>query len=156
MTYARKVKIVSYLLPLIIVAFFAKVGTNATHSLFAQTPPTDQIALTLPQSQYKVGQDVIATLANSSATDVYVVNNCPNEPLTVYRQENNTWVAIFESANSSKCVGEPSDYKIPAEHSVRVDYKYWPTLFSKPGTYRIHANIEPSSQGPTIDFTVIN
>jgi hypothetical protein len=155
MTYTTKFRIINYLLPVLVVLFFAKVGISATHELFAQTPPTNLVTMSLPQTQYTVGQDVIATLSNTSNKNVFVINNCPDEPLDVSKLVNGAWTTIYQSTNVSKCAGEPSDYEIPANRSVPVDYRYWQTMFDQAGTYRIHAAIEPSTQGPTIDFTVI-
>jgi hypothetical protein len=154
MTYYKKVKIINYVLPLLIVIIFAKLGVQSTRSLFAQTPPSSAISMSTPQSAYLVGQDITVMLSNLSDSDAYVVNNCPGNPLSVQRRENNSWVAVQENAPISKCVNEPVDYKIPSDSSIRIDYKFWPELFVHPDTYRIHADIEPSATGPTIEFVV--
>jgi hypothetical protein len=156
LSYATKVKLISYVLPLVIIAACVSVGLHGTHSLFAEAPPATGISIDVSQAQYKVGQDVVVTLSNTSSTNVYINNNCPNEPLAVYRLENNTWVGVQAAASSAKCVGEPQNYEIPVDHSARFNYHYWPNLFSQPGRYRIVANIELFSEGPSVDFNVVD
>lgn len=154
MTYAAKVRIVNYALPVLIIAAFASYGLRNTRNLFAQTPAAADIYLHLPQTNYTLGQDVVVTLLNDTGKNVYVANHCPGEPFDVYRRGHNAWVAIHASTSVAKCAGEPADYEIPAHSSVGVDYKSWPTLFDRPGTYRIQADIESYQQGPSVQFTV--
>lgn len=154
LSYARKVKLISYLVPIAIIIPSAYIGYRATHYIFAANPPASGIELGVNQPSYSVGQDVIVTISNATKNNVYIVNNCPSEPLSVYRLENNNWVALNVATSTAKCVGEPVDYEIPAEHSIKTDYRYWPTLFNQPGEYRIVANIEFFSRGPSVEFNV--
>jgi hypothetical protein len=155
MTYPAKVRIVNYAVPLLIFGLFAKVGYRSTRALFAESAPTTGISISSEQLQYVVGQEVSVLLSNSTTTKAYVVNNCPDEPLAVYRLENNKWVSIHIGTDASKCAGEPSDYEIPPSRSVKLSYQYWPNLFQQVGEYRIQANIEPSSEGPSTTFRIV-
>jgi hypothetical protein len=157
LTYASKFKIVTYAIPVVVVGFFAVAGSRATRALFAQTPSTNGINISLPKTQYHVGETVVATVSNASNASVYVVNNCPDAPLVVSRRIGSVWTVVAgKAADGSKCVGEPRDYKIPANQSVPISYKYWPSLFAQPGTYRIKAPIEPTQQGPVVKLTVVD
>lgn len=154
-SYSAKVKIVSYGLPVLVMGVFAAFGTHATRSLFAQSPSAaSAIQLSLSQSSYTIGQDVSVMVSNLSDTATYVVNNCPEESLDVSRLEGAAWTPLQDHTDVSKCIGEPSEYEIPAHSSIKVDYKFWPELFNVPGEYRIHADIEPSTSGPTVEFSV--
>lgn len=154
MTYKSKYRMVNLALPLLVMGAFGLVGMHATHHMFASALPTPTLELAMSKTQYKTGEPVMVTLANPSTEDAYVMNNCPNEPLSVSRESSSGWIAVHATAPISKCGGEPRDYKIPANSSVRVRYNDWQSLFLDPGTYRIHANIEPGQQGPTVQFTV--
>jgi hypothetical protein len=155
LSYAKKAKIAKYLMPLLIVVPCVLLGYNATHNIFAATPPATGIGIIIDQTQYTVGQDVTVTLSNATPNSVFVLNNCPGEPLTVYKLENNNWVQIHASTDASKCAGEPHDYQIPANSSIKTDYRYWPGLFAQPGHYRVVANVEDFTQWPSADFTVV-
>jgi hypothetical protein len=122
--------------------------------MFAQSLPTPTLELTMSKDQYHVDEPVVATLSNLSAVNANVMNNCPNEPLSVSRLTSAGWVPVHAAAPITKCAGEPRDYMIPANRSVRVHYDDWQSLFIVTGTYRIHADVEPSQQGPTVQFTV--
>jgi hypothetical protein len=155
MKYATRFKVVNYALPLLVIGLFAKIGLSETHSLFAQTPPSAKISIILTEKQYRVGQDVEAIVSNISNDNVYIINKCPESPLTVSKLVNGEWQPIVQSTDVSKCAGEPTDFEIPADRSIGVDYKYWPNLFSQPGTYQIHASIEPATVGASVTFSIV-
>lgn len=155
LSYATKAKITKYVLPIVVIVPFVFLGYNATHNIFADSPAAIGISVNTSQNQYKVGQTIEITLSNATSANVYVTNNCPNEPLKVYRLENNQWMNIHSTADSSKCDGEPRDYMIPANRSIKADYHYWPDLFAQPGRYRIVANLESFSDWPSTEFSVI-
>jgi len=154
MKYATRVRIISYALPVVIVALFAKFGAQDIHTIFAQTPPANAVSLSLPQHSYTVGEHVVVTLSNTSGSALHVANHCPNEPLSVYRLEHGTWKALHATAPVSKCVGEPSDYTLPAHSSLPVNYAPWQSLFDQPGTYCIYATAGLSAHGSMVRFTV--
>ena len=81
-------------------------GYIATSGSFASSVPTDTIQLTLSKAQYKVGEEVSFTLTNTGEEAVYVGNNCPNEPLSVYRFADNDWVRIHDERDASDCAGQ--------------------------------------------------
>jgi len=155
MTYATKVRITKYTLPVIVVLVFGVMGYSPTRNLFAQSSSVAiGISMASDHNTYTIGQDVALTLSNASKQNVYVVNRCPSEPLMVYRQVGTTWVNIVATTNASKCIGEPHDYKIAANTSLKINYNYWPNLFDTAGTYRIIAPIESFDVGPSVTFTV--
>lgn len=155
MTYAAKAKLVTYALPLVVILLCVFAGYSATHSLLVKSSSTPVgVSMALGQTEYTVGQDVTLTLSNASKTAIYVVNRCPSDPLMVYRKKANTWVSVVATTNTSRCVGEPYDYKIAANTSKKINYCYWPGLFKTAGTYRIVAPIESFGGGPTVTFTV--
>ncbi len=154
MNYATKVRLISYMLPVVIILLFVKFGAHSIHRLFAQTPPAKAIALSVPQGSYTVGENITAKLSNTSESSLQVANHCPGEPLNVYRLENSKWTAIHATAPMSKCTGEPAVYILPAHSSIPINYAPWPSLFDRPGTYRIYATAGSSTQGSMVEFTV--
>ncbi|HEY4161009.1 MAG TPA: hypothetical protein VGM08_03020 [Candidatus Saccharimonadales bacterium] len=122
--------------------------------LFGQTPPADAVSLNLPRHSYTVGEPVVVTLSNTSGNVLHVANHCPNEPLSVYRVENGGWKALHTTAPAAKCIGEPSDYILPAHSSLSINYAPWQGLFSQPGTYCIYATTGPAAHGSMVKFTV--
>jgi len=154
MRYITKVRIIRAALPVAAVVCSAFLGYDATHSLFAQTPPPTNITMVANQNVYAAGQDVTVYIKNASSKSIFILNKCPSEPLAVYRQERGAWVQIHAAADSAKCAGAPRDYGIAVGHAVPVDYGAWPSLFAQPGTYRIVAPIESYDGGPTVSFTV--
>jgi hypothetical protein len=143
-------------MPLTVMVFSVLVGYYITHAIFAAAPVAKGISISTDQLQYNVGQNVIVTLSNTNSQNAYVKNNCPDVPLAVYRLQGGKWVGLHKLASVTKCQGEPSSYKIPAGRSIKTDYSYWPDLFSQPGEYKIVANIENYSNGPTAEFQVIS
>lgn len=154
LSYAAKARLTSLTVMLLIVGGFAVLGFHYIQTMFALTPAPEGITVFTEKTAYRIGETVTVTVANATKSDVYVANNCPNAPLTVYRQNGPDWQKLDIAADKSKCIGEPQAYVIPAEHSVKVGYKYWPGLFAQPGTYRIAAIIGGYSTGPTATFTV--
>jgi hypothetical protein len=152
--YKTKYKLVNVGMLVLMFSVFGVIGLDATHNMFAQTLPPPTLELSLPKERYQVGESVAVILSNTSAENAYVMNNCPHEPLSVTRLTTAGWVAIQDDISVDQCAGEARDYEIPANRSVRVSYDKWQEAFSIPGTYRIHAAVEPSQQGPTVQFTV--
>lgn len=155
-TYATKARLISMSLPIAVVLGFVLVGYHNTRSLFALSNAPAGVSLYVDQAQYHVGDDISVTIANASSTPISITNNCPNQPLAVYREENGAWVSLSAAASITKCTGEPRNYTIPADRSLSTDYQYWPTLFNQPGHYRIVAPIDSYSSGPSVSFTILS
>ena len=129
------------------------VGYQASTYLFAETT-TGKMELTVEQPVYNRGEPVRFTLHNHSSSPVYVINNCPGEPLEVYRQQAGQWQRIHERANDAKCQGAPRQYPIAAQSRVSATYNFWPGLFDEAGRYRIVAPVEPTGDRPVAEFEV--
>jgi hypothetical protein len=139
------------------VAFVALiiVGYQLLKSSSPESLDQSGVGLTTSKPQYAIGENIKYTIVNSTKAPVYVANNCPGEPLQVYRMENGRWSRLHSSVDKSKCVNENRTYEIAAESQVSSTYRYWLNLFSIPGQYRLTAPIEGSEYSPTVIFTVI-
>jgi hypothetical protein len=156
LTYDAKVRLVKYLLPLVVIIPCALVGAHSAGILFAETPTPSGFSVTVSQPVYHVSQVVTVTLTNTSAVNEFIVNNCPHEPLAVYRLTNNRWQRITATTTLTTCVGQPSTYELPAGSNITTDYRHWPSLFSQPGDYRIVFTPEFYTHGVSTQFKVVS
>jgi uncharacterized membrane protein len=122
----------------------------ATHTI-----PVGDVQLSVPYSKYLVGESVTFTLHNGFNSTIYVINNCPDEPLEVFRQENNTWVRIHDKAAIGDCSSNERQIAVTANSSISGTYEAWKNLFSTPGKYRIVAYVEYYNALPYEDFEII-
>lgn len=117
--------------------------------------PSGAIQLVIPYKEYLVGEPITFTLKNNYNSAIYVTNNCPSEPLAVYRYENNKWVRLHELTDVKNCPTGSRQVKVPAGGEQSGSYANWPTLFSQPGKYRVVAYVDYFDVAPYQDFEVI-
>lgn len=121
-----------------------------THTL-----PVGTINVNVSQSQYIVGEPVIFTIQNNLNTSIYATNECPTEPLDVYKLVNQKWQRVSDTTDVQSCQNEPRQITTPANSSVTGSFAAWPKLFDSPGTYRLVAVINNYTGLPYIDFNLI-
>ncbi|MEO8105202.1 MAG: hypothetical protein ABI602_02595 [Candidatus Saccharibacteria bacterium] len=121
-----------------------------THTL-----PVGTIQLSVSQVHYVVGEPVVFTITNKLNTSVYATNECPTEPLDVYKLVNQKWVRQIDSTDVQSCQDEQRQVATPADSSVTGSFASWPQLFNSPGTYRIVAVINNYNGLPYVDFNVV-
>lgn len=138
------------LLGLLMYGFYQLVSHIQMRSL-----PAGQIQLSVPYSKYLVGEPITFTIKNNYNSSIYLSNDCPAEPLRVYRQENNLWVRIHDTASISDCPTENRQIEVPANSSVNGSFAPWHNLFNTPGKYRIVAYVEYYDALPYQDFEVV-
>jgi hypothetical protein len=120
-----------------------------------QLPP-GHIELLISKTEYQVGEPIEFTVINHFPTTVYVRNHCPEEPLNVYRWENERWVELHDKAlDRSSCYTQERNVAIPPEGSVQYNFSAWPNLFKDPGVYRIALEIDHYSSVPFQDFVIL-
>lgn len=117
--------------------------------------PNGNVSLSSTYSKYIVGEDISVNINNDFNSTIYFDNNCPDEPLDVYRLENTTWVRIHAKADENKCQQNTNKEGIPPNEARDVSFAAWPDLFSEPGKYRVVAYVEYYDQLPFTDFEVI-
>jgi hypothetical protein len=139
------------LVALFVVAMLRDLGSHIrTRSL-----PTGSIVLSTNYSTYLVGDPVAFTVTNNYNSAVYITNNCPAEPLEVYRLEGSTWVHIHDTIDQKECPTTERQVRIPARSNVTGDFSGWKKLFEKPGKYRVVAYVDYYNSLPHSDFEVI-
>lgn len=117
--------------------------------------PTGSIELTTKYKQYLLGEEITFKIHNNFNSAIYVENNCPAEPLDVYRYEGKKWVRQHDKASNKVCKKSDRKVSIPANGSQEYSFSNWPNLFNKPGLYRIVAYVDYYNQLPYQDFEVI-
>lgn len=117
--------------------------------------PVGTVELKIPYNKYLVGETISFAVTNNYNSAISVANNCPEEPLAVYKLQNKKWVRIHDKAKAKDCKDKSRFIDIPAGKTVQSNFKSWPKLFSKPGKYRVAVFIEYFNTVAYQDFEVI-
>lgn len=117
--------------------------------------PAGSVQLSIPYKTYLVGEPITFTLVNNYNGTIYVDNECPNEPLAVYRKEKSKWVRIHAETTDDKCHESDRQIRVAAGGQQSGSYANWPDLFKEPGQYRVVAYVEYFDIAPYQDFEVI-
>lgn len=117
--------------------------------------PSGQLQITTSAAKYTAGNTIHYTLKNNLVSPITIVSHCPQEPLHVYQWENNQWVRIHDTANTTICSKYPKQLTVPPNGSIHASYADWPNLFKKPGIYRIVAFADNYPELPYADFQVV-
>ncbi|MFA5003832.1 MAG: hypothetical protein WC498_00970 [Candidatus Saccharimonadales bacterium] len=117
--------------------------------------PVGGIVLGTTYSQYLLGDPVSFSVTNNYNSKIYITNQCPGEPLAVYRQTNGTWVRLHGTANAEDCQDEQRQVGIPSNSKVTLSLAPWHSLFNQAGKYRLVAIIDGYSSLPYVDFEVV-
>ena len=119
--------------------------------------PSGHVELSVSSGQYQPGETIYFTIKNNFPTKIYITNNCPSEPLNVYRWSGTRWDQIHDTAPSaeSECYTQPRRVLIEAGKTVTYSFKDWPNLLSKPGVYRLVLVIDHYDQLPFVDFKIL-
>ncbi len=135
----------------------AGIGFQLNSSLFAETTLQGDIRLTTDKAVYHTGDTVRFTITNDTPATISVANNCPAEPLEVYRQVDGQWQRIHDKVDyDSKCDGEPRQYSIkPNGGSASATYVYWDNLFTTAGKYKLVAPLQGVENRPETEFNVV-
>lgn len=100
----------------------------------------DAIEIVLSKEQYKIGEEIYFGILNNSDRVLKVENECPKEPLEIYKLAKGVWRHI-KSAAKIKC----SQKNIALEPGELKGSSFLPwqnILFSSPGTYKIVVEAE--------------
>ncbi len=138
----------------IVFAALSLVGYQLINLSSAQSLDQGSVQLTTSKQQYAMNENIKFTLSNQTANTVTVLNNCPNEPLEVYRLESGQWTRLHQSTYASKCLKAPRSYEIAPNARVSATYRYWQELFSVPGQYRLTAPLDGYDSKPSVEFVV--
>lgn len=102
--------------------------------------PRDAVEIVLSKEQYKVGEEIYFGILNNSDRVLEIENECPGEPLEIYKLINGAWQHIKGEAEV-KC----SQKHIAVEPGELKGSSFLPwqnILFNSPGTYKIVVEVE--------------
>lgn len=118
--------------------------------------PSGEVGLSVSKTQYQLGETIEFNVTNHFPVPIFVINNCPKEPLDVYQWKNETWIQLHDVAKEeSECYSQERNVEIPSEGTRGYNFNDWPNLFNKPGVYRIATKIEHSNDIPFQDFVIL-
>ena len=131
--------------------------TNLYNSHSQDRLPSGHIELSVSQERYQLGDSIEFTVSNHFPTTIFVSNQCPEEPLYVYRWTENRWVQIHDIVKSrdSECYKQPRRVPVPANAELTYNFDDWPDLFASPGVYRIVMVVDHYDELPFQDFVVL-
>lgn len=118
-------------------------GYMATRMMLAEPLPAyPNATLTLAQQRYEEGEVVQFVLANNEGRALRLDNDCPGEPLSVYRLYGQEWRAVSTYSSTIACDTTQTAIVVEPGARMSMSYEHWSDLFSEPGTYRIVARFQ--------------
>ena len=94
------------------------------------------ISFLTDDNEYSRRQTVSATIINNTSDTITIPNECPNEPLSVYRYQNNEWVQ--KSSSPTIDCKNAIEVNIATEQEYQFTYDNWNReLFAEMGRFRI-------------------
>ncbi len=135
----------------------ASAGVSLYHKYDQNQLPGGSIEFNISKTKYQLKEPVEFTVINHFPTTIYVTNQCPGEPLNVYRWQNNEWIQIHDNAKaeSASCSVQNRDVGILPEQTRTYNFNDWPNLFAMPGTYRVALSVNYSSELLFQDFNIL-
>lgn len=140
---------------LLLIGGTVALGENLYERHSQDVLPEGNIELLVSKTKYQVGETVEFTVVNHFPTTIYVTNQCPGEPLNVYRWENKKWTQVHDTDKDGVCSDQERNVGIMPEGSRGYNFKDWPNLFKEPGVYRIAMVVQHSDDVFFQDFTVL-
>ena len=142
---------------ILLIAGFVKLGLHFYREHDEDQFPPGSISLEASKDRYKPGEAISFVIRNQFPNTIYVTNNCPEEPLNVYRWDNNKWGQIHATAKdkNSNCYKQPRHIAIKPNSTRKYDFEDWPTLFEEPGVYRLAMEIDHSDEIVFDDFVIL-
>ncbi|MFC1810185.1 YidC/Oxa1 family membrane protein insertase [Patescibacteria group bacterium] len=130
-------------------------GCSGNTDLEANLAGND-IGIAVLNSEYNQGDLVSLKLKNNTSGAVEIENDCPREPLDVFRYQNGEWVQLESSPKITCNTTDP--FVIQPQEELNLDYKSWNySLFHEIGRYKIEVNAVIDGEQATFEsneFTV--
>ncbi|MDD4351431.1 MAG: YidC/Oxa1 family membrane protein insertase [Candidatus Gracilibacteria bacterium] len=133
--------LIVFAIVLLINSFFASKNQEEVN----QNPSFE---FTSSKSIYHPGDKVVLTLVNNSGQTVTLTEDCPAEPLDVYRKEGAEWKLLAAEAeeNGLFACSELAQMEVLNGTSLVFNYAPWnQQLFSDQGEYKVEAVLETTS-----------
>lgn len=101
----------------------------------------DAVEIILSKAQYKVGEEIFFGILNKTDKELEIENECPREPLDIYKLDSGHWKKIVSEAEID-CVGSRDIALEPGELRGASFLPWQKILFSESGTYKIEVKVE--------------
>lgn len=136
---------------------FVYVGMKVYNEHNEDNLPSGHIVLSVGKEKYQLKDKITFQIENNFPNTIYVINNCPEEPLNVYKWVDNNWKQIHDTAKdkNSNCYKQPRRIAIGARSSIKYDFEDWPNLFKEPGVYRLVMKLDHYDDLPYRDFVIL-
>lgn len=96
----------------------------------------NDIGIAVLNSEYKQGDLVSLKLKNNTSAPIEIENDCPREPLDVFRYQNGEWIQLESSPKITCNTTDP--FVIQPQEELDLNYKSWNhSLFHVIGRYKI-------------------
>jgi len=128
---------------------------NFVMNLFIDSPQeieakTDTIVFETTKQEYSRLKPITVKIENYTENAIKIKNDCPSEPLSVYKKEKNDW--IQKTASPKVECTDTSDITIEAGEKTTIAYNSWNhALFSEMGTFKIKFDTEIDGEIKTIE-----
>ena len=114
-------------------------GCNSSGNLDANLVGND-LGIAVLNSEYHMDDLVTVKLRNNTEKEIQIENDCPREPLNVYRYLNGDWIAL-EAKPNIEC-SYTDNFVIQPGEEMNIEYTSWNhALFHEIGRYKIGANL---------------
>lgn len=125
-------------------AFFTAKKLNPDfnfYELIRPRLPDNALEIIFSKPQYILNEEIFFGVLNKTNQTLRVENECPGEPLEVYRLENNVWMHL---KNQAKIMCKSTkDIVIQPYELKGSSYLPWQgVIFSVPGKYKIELRVE--------------
>jgi len=127
-----------------------------------QTPeeiPTNQAPIVVKtlKTKYSPSQPVSVEIKNNTDQIITIKNDCPSEPLDVFKYEIDKWTE--KTASPTLSCENATDFTIEANSKKIITYESWNfALFSELGRYKIDLNLNINDEEKTFssnEFTIV-
>ncbi len=109
----------------------------------------DNVFFLSTKSEYSRTKTVEIEVINTTEDDFTIKNDCPSEPLNVYKFENNDWVQ--KTSTPELNCEKAQDWTIPANEKLIISYDNWNyALFSDTGRFKVELDTEVNGEETTI------
>lgn len=130
-------------------------GCTSNTELDANLTGSD-LGIAVLNTEYKIDDLVNVKLKNNTDSEIKIENDCPREPLNVYKYFNGEWIQLESEPKITCATTDP--FVIPPEEELNVNYVSWNhALFHEIGRYKIGATMitdEGSQEFLSNEFTV--
>ncbi|MEK7544789.1 MAG: YidC/Oxa1 family membrane protein insertase [Patescibacteria group bacterium] len=110
---------------------------------------TGELAIIIGDKEYSRGAVMAADIINRTTQDIAIANECPGEPLNIYKYTNGNW--IQKTANPKLTCDNVKETILKAGETLTVTYENWNyALFNEEGRYKIEGKFKIGTEEKTI------